>query len=127
MKFINVMNNTPASSFKIEDLSTLVNTLKRTHKTVVEIEDTTKECQTKLDAAKVNIQKALDTNNYDDMQKFVAESKRLEAKLGESPQIKAADFDKALNELARFLGNTAAIVVPVDEAVDEKPAIKKVA
>jgi len=105
MKNINLLNVT-AESFDVEQFNTLVRNVKRAQANVADLDKNYEETKAKFDVANTNIQKAINEANYDDMQKFVAEAKRLESRLGENPQEKVAEFDKALNEICKFFGNT---------------------
>ena len=114
MKNINLLNVT-AESFDVEQFNTLVRNVKRAQANVADLDKNYEETKAKFDVANANIQKAINEANYDDMQKFVAEAKRLESRLGENPQEKVAEFDKALNEICKFFGNTnVATEVPVE-------------
>lgn len=123
MKNINLLNVT-AESFDVEQFNILVRNVKRAQGNVADLDKHYEENKAKFDAANANIQKAINEANYDDMQKFVAEAKRLESRLGENPQEKVAEFDKALDEICKFFGNTASVTAAPAE---EKKADLKVA
>lgn len=94
--------NTTAEAFDLEKFNELVNTLKRTHKTVVSMDSTFEETQEKLRVAKDNLQEAMDNFQLDEMQKFTAECKRLKSRLGEDPAVKVAEFDDAVKAIVAF-------------------------
>ena len=117
--YINPLNAT-AENFDNEAFDAIVNDLRRAQKAILVIDETHLELQERFDQAKVNLQKSIDDMNFDYMQKFTAEAKRVEKKLGEAPELKYQAFDDAVKRLAKFTTPVeSAQVVDFDHAVGE--------
>lgn len=94
--------NVEAVNFDIEKFNDIVKRVRLTQKAVASFGSDHAEVQEKLAEARANIEKALEEYKLDDMQKFVQDAKRLEAKLAEKPTEKIQAFDEAMQEFYNF-------------------------
>lgn len=118
-KHINKIGVT-AEGFDLEQFGSLVNDVRRTQKVIASADETRKELEERLAEAQLNLQEALDKNQYDDMQKYTAEAKRISNKLKENPATKVQEFDDAINALVDFFApREEGQVVEFDRAVGE--------
>jgi hypothetical protein len=98
----NTLNITP-EGIDIEKFNEAVSAFRRTRLAIVDLDKNETEIRDKLATAQQNLQKAIETFNYVDIQKFTAECKRESAKLEMGPEAKHAAFNEAADNLAKVV------------------------